>query len=85
MLDPYLLAADTNSLSDRIDEKLNISDTASMLADYINQSDTAAMLDPYLLAADTNSLSDRIDEKLNISDTASMLADYINSLTRQLC
>jgi hypothetical protein len=49
-----------------------------MLADYINQSDTAAMLDPYLLAADTNSLSDRIDEKLNISDTASMLADYIN-------
>jgi hypothetical protein len=64
MLDPYLLAADTNSLSDRIDEKLNISDTASMLADYINKSDTAAMLDPYLLAADTNSLSDRIDEKL---------------------
>jgi hypothetical protein len=41
MLDP--LAADTNSLSDRIDKKLNISDTASMLADYINQSDT--MLD----------------------------------------
>jgi hypothetical protein len=79
MLDPYLLAADTNSLSDRIDEKLIHSDTASMLADYINQSDTAAMLDPYLLAADTNSLSDRIDEKLNISDTASMLADYINS------
>jgi hypothetical protein len=31
-----------------------ISDTASMLADYINKSDTAAMLDPYLLAADTN-------------------------------
>jgi hypothetical protein len=62
MLDPYLLAADTNSLSDRIDEKLNISDTASMLADYINQSDTAAMLDPYLLE----------------SDTATMLADYIN-------
>jgi hypothetical protein len=49
-----------------------------MLADYINQSDTAAMLDPYLLAADTGSISDRIDEKLNISDTASMLADYIN-------
>jgi hypothetical protein len=56
MLDPYLLAADTNSLSDRIDEKLNISDTAAMLADYINKyRDTAAMLDPYLLAADTNS------------------------------
>jgi hypothetical protein len=28
MLDPYLLAADTNSLSDRIDEKLDITDTA---------------------------------------------------------
>jgi hypothetical protein len=37
MLDPYLLAADTNSLSDRIDEKLNISDTASMLADLHQQ------------------------------------------------
>jgi hypothetical protein len=48
MLDPYLLAADTNSLSDRIDEKL------PMLADYINKSDTAAMLDPYLLSADTS-------------------------------
>jgi hypothetical protein len=48
MLDPYLLAADTGSISDRIDEKLDVTDTA-------------AMLDPYLLAADTNSLSDRID------------------------
>jgi hypothetical protein len=59
-----------------------------MLADYINQSDTAAMLDPYLLAADTNSLSDRIDEKLNISDTASMLRCWRTtsiSRTRRLC
>jgi hypothetical protein len=54
---------DTTSLSNRINLKLNISDTASMLS-------------PYLRKADTLSLSNRINLKLNISDTAAMLSPY---------
>ena len=56
-----IAGVDTTSLSNRINTKLNISDTASMLLNYqtaINQrlkiSDTAAMLDPYLTAAVTS-------------------------------
>ena len=57
---------DSTSISNRINLKLNISDTASMLS-------------PYLRKADTSSLSNRIDLKLNISDTASMLSPYLKS------
>jgi hypothetical protein len=80
---------DTTSLSNRINLKLNISDTASMLSPYartnavnaglalkVNISDTASMLTPYLRKVDTASLSNRINLKLNISDTASMLSPY---------
>jgi len=56
-------ATDTTSLSNRIDGKLSISDTA-------------AMLNSYLLEQDTASLSDRIVLKLNISDTSTMLSPY---------
>ena len=57
---------DTTSLSNRINLKLNISDTASMLS-------------PYLRKFDTASLSNRINLKLNISDTANMLSPYLRS------
>ena len=77
---------DTTSLSNRIDLKVNISDTADMLSPYaktsvvnlkLNISDTAAMLNKYLRKVDTASLSNRINLKLNISDTASMLSKYL--------
>jgi hypothetical protein len=58
---------DTTSLSNRINLKLNISDTASMLS-------------PYLRKVDTASLSNRINLKLNISDTASMLSPYLRKV-----
>jgi len=47
---------DTTSLSNRINLKVNIADTGSML-------------NPYLRKSDTTSLSSRINSKLNISDT----------------
>jgi hypothetical protein len=67
MLSPYLRAIDTASLSNRINLKVNISDTASMLS-------------PYLRKVDTASLSNRINTKLNISDTATMLGNYLNNV-----
>lgn len=73
--------------------KLNIADTATMLAPYmlygdttylsnridlkLNISDTASMLAPYLKESDTLGLSNRINLKLNISDTAAMLNPYL--------
>ena len=72
---------DTSSLNNKINGKLNISDTAAMLATYLNASDTislsnrinlrvkysdtAAMLLPYLRKLDTASLSDRINKKMD--------------------
>jgi hypothetical protein len=53
MLAPYLREADTLTLSNRINLKLNISDTTAMLA-------------PYLREADTLTLSNRINLKQNI-------------------
>lgn len=76
--------------------KVNVSDTASMLSPYlrkvdttslsnrinlkVNISDTANMLNPYLRKVDTASLSNRINTKLNISDTATMLGNYVNNV-----
>ncbi|MGB4723751.1 MAG: hypothetical protein WBH12_00505, partial [Sediminibacterium sp.] len=60
------------------DLKLNIADTASMLAPYFKKSDTAAMLSSYLKKSDTASLSNRILAKLNNTDTIS-LSNRINS------
>jgi hypothetical protein len=72
---------DSVSLSNRINGKLNISDTASMLSAYLRKgdtlslsnrinlrvkySDTAAMLSAYLRKLDTASLSDRINKKMD--------------------
>jgi len=50
------------------------------LAGKLNLSDTAAMLAPYLRAIDTASLSNRINLKVNISDTATMLGNYLNNV-----
>jgi hypothetical protein len=58
-----LSASDTASLSSRIDLKLNISDTSTMLSKYLRKTDTAT-------------LSNRINLKLNISDTSAMLSPY---------
>jgi|GEM_PF-6838854 len=56
---------DTTSLSNRINLKLNISDTAAMLLPYFRDADTSTL-----------NLISRFALKLNISDTASMLANY---------
>ena len=72
---------DSVNLSNRINGKLNITDTAYMLSWYMRKTDTlslsnrinlrvkytdtAAMLDPYLRKLDTASLSRRIDLKQN--------------------
>ena len=57
---------DTITLSNRIDAKLNISDTSSMLSSRIGR--------------DTISLSNRINTKLNIGDTSAMLSNRIEAL-----
>jgi hypothetical protein len=81
---PYQLKLktfDTANLSSRINLKLNITDTASILSPYfrtvylndylinkVNYSDTNAMLSNRI-ARDTISLSERINKKLNAADT----------------
>jgi archaellum component FlaF (FlaF/FlaG flagellin family) len=60
-------ATDTTSLSNRINLKVNISDTA-------------AMLTPYLKKVDTTSLSNRINSKLSIVDTNAMLTPYLKKI-----
>jgi hypothetical protein len=72
---------DTTSLSNRINLKVNISDTSSMLLPYLRKADTASMLTPYFRDADTTSLNlvSRFATKLNISDTSSMLTNYLRS------
>jgi len=63
------------------DLKLNIADTAAMLAPYLKKSDTASLSNRILAKlnnTDTISLSNRINSKLNGSDTLS-LSDRINA------
>ena len=61
-----LLTSDTASLSNRINLKLNIADTASMLAPYFKDADTTSL-----------NLTSRFAAKLNISDTLNMLVPYL--------
>jgi len=72
---------DTTSLSNRINLKVNIADTASMLLPYLRKADTASMLTPYFKKSDTTSLNlnSRFAAKLNISDTSSMLTNYLRT------
>jgi hypothetical protein len=85
--------SDTVSLSGRINAKVNISDTASMLSSYLrkvdtlslssrintklNISDTSSMLTPY---ARTNTVNAGLATKVNISDTATMLTQYLRKV-----
>ena len=87
---------DTLATTAEVATKLNISDTANMLINYLRKvdtaslsnridlrvkySDTATMLTPYLRKIDTASLSGRINLKLNISDTAGMLTPYLRKV-----
>jgi hypothetical protein len=58
---------DSSNISNRINGKLNISDTAQMLSVYLRKLDTA-------------SLSRRIDLRVKYSDTAQMLSVYLRKL-----
>jgi hypothetical protein len=71
MLIPYLRKADTASLSNRINLKLNSADTAS-LSNRINLK---------LNSADTASLSTRIEARVKYTDTATMLSPYYRTAT----
>jgi hypothetical protein len=67
--------SDTVTLSNRIDTKLNISDTASMLSTYFRDADTSSLnltsrFALKLNAADTASLSLRINTKGTVSSVA---------------
>ena len=86
------LVFDSTSLSNRINGKINISDSAAMLSKYLRKidtitlsnringkvsiSDTLSMLSPYIRKVDTLTFSNRINSKINISDSAAMLAPY---------
>jgi len=75
-----MLTSDTTSLSNRINTKLNISDTATMLSPYLKKVDTLSLsnrINLKLNASDTASLSNRINTKLNATDTSS-LSNRIN-------
>jgi len=77
-----LVGTDTVSLSNRINLKVNISDTSIMLLPYLRKADTTSMLIPYFKDADTSllNLTNRFATKLNISDTLSMLSKYLRKL-----
>jgi hypothetical protein len=78
-----LNAADTASLSNRINLKLNISDTTAMLSTYLKKQDTTSLsnrINLKLNISDTSVFARDFElaAKLNISDTAAMLATYVN-------
>jgi len=60
-------STDTTSLSNRINLKLNISDTSNMLSKYLRKTDTT-------------SISNRINLKVNIADTSTMLTSYLKKV-----
>jgi hypothetical protein len=74
-----LVSTDTVSLSNRINLKVNISDTSIMLLPYLRKADTTSMLMPYFRDNDTTllNLSSRFNAKVNLSDTLNMLAPYL--------
>lgn len=80
----FLISAFTNDVpyltSASISGKLNISDTAMMLAPYLRKADTGSMLTSYLRKTDTSSLSTRIDARVKYSDTSGMLTPYLRKI-----
>jgi uncharacterized protein (TIGR02145 family) len=104
LMSPYLRSADTLSLSNRLnqkvdlqqlntntltlDGKMNIADTAGMLANYrsginakVNILDTINMLQPYLRDADTTSM---LLPYLRDADTTAMLANYLTGINAKV-
>jgi hypothetical protein len=71
MLSKYLRKVDTATLSARINLKLNISDTASMLANYAKSSK---------VLLDSNALASNINLRVKYTDTASMLTPYLRKV-----
>jgi hypothetical protein len=68
---------DTTSLSNRINLKVNISDTSSMLSKYLRKIDTTVMLSPYLRKVDTTSMLSKYLRKV---DTTAMLQPYLQKI-----
>jgi hypothetical protein len=68
-------STDTTSLSNRINLKLNIADTSTMLNKYLRKTDTASLSNRINGKADTSALN----LKLNIADTANK---WVNSVTK---
>ena len=79
MLNPYLRKADTASLSNRINIKLDSAQIPGIIAPYlvavagVKYADTASMLLPYAIRSNTIA---SINTKTNIADTAAMLLPY---------
>ena len=68
---------DTTSLSNRIDLKVNISDTSNMLSKYLRKTDTTAMLISYLRKIDTTNM---LTPYLRKIDTTNMLNPYLRKI-----
>lgn len=79
--DSLLSYVTPTQLSDSIQaNKYDTTYLYSVLGNKINYSDTGTMLLPYLRKSDTASLSSRINGKLSISDTSTMLSPYLRKV-----
>ena len=92
MLLPYLRKADTTSLSNRIDLRLQTGDTSTMLNNYARKTeinrlqdsisgklriaDTTLLFINYARKTDVLNINDALKNKLNITDTTAMLTNY---------
>lgn len=86
MLSPYLKKADTVSLSNRINLKLNISDTSVFARDWevalkLDISDTSSMLTNYINVVDTSSMLLSYLRKSQMRGTAGYIAKYATDST----
>ncbi len=94
MLQPYLRKTDTISISRRINEKLSVSDTSSLLSGYAKSgetlrfSDTTRLFNMFSQSAEILKLSDtsklflglaKLGQTVQYTDTASMLSGYTRS------
>lgn len=77
-----LFPGDTSSISNRINAKLNISDTGSMLLPYLRKSDTAAMLLPYINLTGYGLV--RSGQAIRVDTTVIGTINYINNLAQSI-
>jgi hypothetical protein len=70
MLNPYYLKSNPSAYI-----------TSAAIVNKVNYSDTSTIVAPYLRKADTSTLSNRINLKVNYTDTASMLSNYKNNIS----